>query len=30
LNHWTIEIGYIESERVIKIDFRFMHRFTNN
>jgi len=25
----TIEIGYIESERVKKIDFRFMLRFTN-
>jgi len=26
----TIEIGYSESERVIKIDFRFMYRLTKN
>jgi len=25
----TIEIGYIESERVIKIYFRFIYGFTN-
>jgi len=25
-----IETGYLESERVIKIDFRFMYGFTNS
>jgi len=26
----TIEIGYIEGERVIKINFGFMYWFTNS
>jgi len=27
---WPIEIGYIEGERVIKINFGFMYTFTNS